>query len=193
MPENRHTDSVRCEGLVAFAAISGPVNGYRCRSCSEKVSCGFEKLFGYAVPCGILFSTSTSKRKSYCCSSAECTIARTSGDTGDGSPAIRYTLPTALTACAIVSPDNPRCSKTDRYCSTTSLVQGSGVCPVSSHHETNRRHAPRSISHVLPRVVSKYRSTRRSKAGCTASPRLTVPVPLPRPLTTALGGAAGFG
>src|SRR5450755_1132804 len=150
----------------------------------EKVSCGFEKLFSYAVPCGLLFSTSTSKRKSYCCSSAECTIARASGDTGDGNPAIRYTLPTALTVCAIVPRDNPRRSKAYRYRSSTSLVQGSGACPVSAHHETNRRQAPRSISHVLPRVVSKYCSTRRSNAGCTASPRLTVPVPPPRPLTT---------
>src|SRR5450631_4670251 len=182
MPENRHTNSVRCGGVVTFAAISGPVNGYRCRSCSEKVSCGFEKLFSYAVPCGILFSTSTSKRKSYCCSSAECTIARASGDTGDGNPAIRYTLPTALTACAIVRPDNPRLSKACRYRSSTSLVQGNGVCPVSSHHETNRRHPPRSISHLLPRVLSKCRSTRRSKAGCTASLRLTLPVLALRPL-----------
>ena len=110
---------------------------------AKKVSCGFEKLFSYAVPFGILFSTSTSQRKSYCCSGAECTTARASGDTGDGNPAIRYTLPTALTACAIVSPDNPRRSKADRYRSTTSLVQGNGVCPVSSHHETNRRQAPR--------------------------------------------------
>src|ERR1039457_1856297 len=38
MPENRHTDSVRCEGVIDFAAISGPVNGYRGRSCSREKS-----------------------------------------------------------------------------------------------------------------------------------------------------------
>src|SRR5450631_1494909 len=161
MPENRHTNSVRCEGVVAFAAISGPVNGYRRpQSLSEKSKLRLRKVYS-AMPCLAAPSFSASREGfdtsegTSSCSSAECTSARASGDTGDGNPAIRYTLPTALTACAIVSPDNPRRSTADRYRSTTSLVQGSGVCPVSSHHETNRRHAPRSISHVLPRVVSK--------------------------------------